>query len=243
MDLMDSIKLVADGFWFFFTFFWFLWVPTLLLFLIQVAFKLYKNARLAKSGIAELDNLGGEDFEKYLEILFRKLDYSVTRTPFQGDYGADLVVQKAGTQTVVQAKRYNRRVGVKAIQEAVAAKEYYRCAKAMVVTNNYYSQQAKKLAAANNVELWDRDKLVTLLLAEQQPLVAIESAVSSTGNALVTSEKAAQSTSASAHCTTCGKAISPQVSSYCLSHPERFGGRVYCYEHQKTVRYPAKRGA
>lgn len=75
------------------------------------------------------------------------------RTPYQGDYGADLVIQKADRQTVIQAKRYNSNVGDKAIQEAVAAKEYYKCNQGMVVTNSYYSQQAKKLATANRVEL------------------------------------------------------------------------------------------
>ncbi len=199
----------------------------LILFLVRVSLKLYKNTRLAKSGIAELDKLGGEDFEKYLEILFRKLGYQVTRTPYQGDYGADLVLQKNGVQTVVQAKRYNRSVGVKAIQEAVAAKEYYKCNNAMVVTNNYYSQQAKKLAAANKVELWDRDRLADRLLAIRQTK-ADQVTVPPTG--------ASQPTVNVTSCATCGKAVSPKVVDYCLSHPGRFGGQVYCYEHQKAVR-------
>lgn len=166
----------------------------------------------------------------------------MTRTPYQGDYGADLVVRKDGFHSVVQAKRYNRSVGVKAIQEAVAAKEYYQCNQAMVVTNSYYSQQAKKLASANNVELWDRDKLVTLLLSLAQPPVAIESPVDPIADKVLTTPTT-PSSSAHTQCATCGKAVSPQVSSYCLSHPVRFGGKVYCYTHQKSVRTPAKKAA
>ncbi len=238
---MDAILFVVDAVEAFIRVLWYLWLPILFFFLVKVTLKLYKNRRLAKSGITEIDKLNGEDFEKYLEILFRKQGYSVTRTPYQGDYGADLIVQKAGVQTVVQAKRYNRTVGIKAIQEAVAAKEYYQCAKAMVVSNNYYSQQAKKLATANHVELWDRDKLVTLLLVEKQTPIDVDLPMNSVVNPKLSVPTAfTQASLASAHCETCKKAVSPQVSSYCLNHPERFGKKIYCYEHQKAIRHPAK---
>ncbi len=56
-------------------------------------------------------------------------------------------------------------MGVKAIQEAVAAKGYYQCDEAMVVTNSFYTNQAEKLAQANEVKLWNRDDLVKALLS------------------------------------------------------------------------------
>lgn len=236
---MNSINLLLDALGAFFQGFWFLWAPLLLIFLFQVALKLYKNARLAQSGIAELDQLEGEDFERYLELLFRKLGYRVIRTPYQGDYGADLVIQKEGVQTVVQAKRYNRSVGVKAIQEAVAAKDYYKANRAMVVTNSYYSQQAKKLAAANQVELWDREALVKQLLAmKQTPIPVASPGTGSTDPRVEVSAPVALPSIPAAACATCGKAVSPQVSAYCLRHPERFGGQIYCYDHQKRERNP-----
>jgi HJR/Mrr/RecB family endonuclease len=34
----------------------------------------------------------------------------------------------------------------------------------MVVTNRYFTSAARRLANANGVELWDRDKLVAVLL-------------------------------------------------------------------------------
>lgn len=240
---MDAFSDVVGAVWVLFKLFWPLWVPMLLIFIVRVALKLYKNARLAKSGIAELDKLGGEDFEKYLELLFRKLDYKVMRTPYQGDYGADLVLQKDGVQTVVQAKRYDRSVGVKAIQEAVAAKEYYKANQAMVVTNSYYSQQAKKLAAANQVELWDRDKLVNLLLSMQQMPATVAPAGGGAVQNAVASPSTPQLSLTTAVCAICGKAVSPQVTNYCLTHQERFGGQVYCYDHQKHIRHPSGKAA
>ena len=52
------------------------WPVTLLIalsFLIQIGYALHRNQRLAKSGIADLDKLNGENFEIALEMLFRKL--------------------------------------------------------------------------------------------------------------------------------------------------------------------------
>ena len=37
--------------------------------------------------------------------------------------------------------------------------------RAMVVTNRYFTSAARSLARANGVELWDRDRLVSALLA------------------------------------------------------------------------------
>jgi restriction system protein len=82
------------------------------------------------------------------------------------------VIRQADEKTAVQAKRYTRRVSVKAVQEAVAAKDYYHCDKAMVVTNSYFSRQAEALAKANRVELWDRDALVSRLLASKRATAA-----------------------------------------------------------------------
>lgn len=89
--------------------FWPVWIVLGSIILVQLSYKLYKAYRLSKSGIVELDKLDGQDFEKYLELLFRKLGYQVKRTPYRGDYGADLVIQKAGVQTVVQAKPFTER--------------------------------------------------------------------------------------------------------------------------------------
>lgn len=127
--------------------------------------KLARRRRLRLAGIDEIDAMGGRQFEEKLEVLFRRRGYRVELTPYRGDYGADLVLTKNGRRTAVQAKRYRGNVGVKAIQEAVSAKGMYRCQDAMVVTNAYYTAAAKHLAAANGVELWDRDRLVRELAA------------------------------------------------------------------------------
>ena len=41
----------------------------------------------------------------------------------------------------------------------------------MVVANRLYTAQARRLAADNDVELWDRDQLVAKLLAGQDAAI------------------------------------------------------------------------
>lgn len=145
--------------------FWWLILIVAALFAVRGLVWLARERRLARSGISEIDLMDGITFERRLAHLFAGRGYRVTQTCARGDYGADLVIQRDGARTVVQAKRWKKNVGVKAIQEAVAAKPIYRCDYAMVVTNRYFTEQAKRLAEANGVRLWSRDDLVQALLA------------------------------------------------------------------------------
>ena len=123
----------------------------------------WRRHMLRRSGIREIDAMGGEVFEQYLATLFSRLGYRVELTRFRGDFGGDLVLRKDGVRTAVQAKRHAKTVGIKAVQEAVGAKAYYECEAAMVVTNSYFSRQAVELAEKAGVELWDRDELIERL--------------------------------------------------------------------------------
>jgi restriction system protein len=126
---------------------WPIWALIVVVALGKLAYQLWEKQKLAKSGIAEIDQMGGKTFEKYLEVLFEKLGYRVERTRYVGDYGADLVTAKDGVKTVIQAKRYESNVGIKAVQEAVSAKGKYDCSKAMVVSNSFFTLQAIELAS------------------------------------------------------------------------------------------------
>ena len=144
---------------------WPLWVFIGALFLIRLALAAYRWRRLSRSGLREIDRMDGKTFEHYLEVLFTRLGFRVERTRYVGDYGADLVVSRDGVKTAVQAKRFQRKVGVAAVQQAVAAKAQYGCDKAMVVTNSFYTPQAVRLARSNKVKLWDRNRLVSALIS------------------------------------------------------------------------------
>ncbi|MGD0153810.1 MAG: restriction endonuclease [Thermacetogeniaceae bacterium] len=216
---------------------WPIWLLIAVTALGKLAFRLWEKNRLAKSGIADIDQMSGKTFEKYLEVLFEKLGYRVERTRYVGDYGADLVTTaKNGVKTVIQAKRYKGKAGVKAIQEAVAAKGYYDCTKAMVVTNSFFTQQAMELARRNQVELWDRNKLVAALLSvkEKTPVTVSPDIAGQTQAAASTDDRHLQDIPQNT-CAVCGKPVLEKVMQYCLAHQERFGGKIYCYEHQRSA--------
>ena len=135
---------------------------------IPLVMEILQRRRLTESGIFEIDKMDGKSFEMCLSGLFSRQGYRVEETPYTGDWGADLIVTKSGVRTVVQAKRYTKKVGVRAVQEAVAAKAKYHCAEAMVVTNSTFTKQAIELARVNGVSLWGREELVARLLKNKE---------------------------------------------------------------------------
>ena len=81
----------------------------------------------------------------------------VRRIGKSGDFGADITAYNLFmTKIVVQCKNYKGKVGVHAIQEVIAARQYYRAERAAVATNSTFTRQAKQLAKKCNVELWER---------------------------------------------------------------------------------------
>lgn len=119
-----------------------------------------EDKRLKECGIEEIDRFSGETFERYLRVIFQSKGYTVKMTKKSHDYGADLIISKNGETIAVQAKRYRNKVGIKAIQEAVASMKVYSCNRTMVITNSYYTKSALELARANQVELWNRTRLI-----------------------------------------------------------------------------------
>jgi restriction system protein len=217
--------------------FWPLWLLIAAIGAAKLAWRIRGLRRLSRSGIAEVDLMDGTTFEHFLTTLFRRLGYSVEHTGRRGDYGADLVVTKEGRRVAVQAKRWTKAVGVKAVQEAVASKGMYRCAEALVVANRAFTRQARTLARANDVTLWDREMLVGKLLAVGNH--ATDAALAPTPESLKGTETTVPLTltaaDAQAYCTSCGVAVSQKVRNYCLERPERFAGRTYCFKHQRLA--------
>jgi restriction system protein len=138
---------------------------------IVLVYNFKQTERLKRSGIADIDKMKGRQFEIYLGHLFTAHGYKTEVTQAAGDYGADLVISKAGKKIVVQAKRYSKNVGLKAVQEAHTAMNYYGAPEAWVVSNRDYTEQAYTLARSNGVRLVNREKLIEMILAvkpEQQ---------------------------------------------------------------------------
>nr|WP_309566492.1 restriction endonuclease [Bacillus thuringiensis] len=143
----------------------------------QMCYRLIQKQKrqrvLVKSGIRDIDQMDGRQFEFFLEVLFKELGYRATVTNESHDFGADLTFE-GRNKVVVQAKRYGmkNRVGIKAVQEIYAAKAFYKAEQAWVVTNSTYTSSAKRLAKACDVKLLDRAALQEFIVQvnpEQKP--------------------------------------------------------------------------
>jgi len=124
--------------------------------------------RLLASGIHKVDGMTGQEFEQFLSLCYRKLGFKVQMTPASQDFGADLILYKDDTKSVVQAKRYKEPVGIKAVQEVIGAIKHYRGNRGIVITNSSFTENACALARSNDIELIDRRELINLVLSSQR---------------------------------------------------------------------------
>lgn len=147
---------------------WYFYAPLILGFGIYIAYKLYHRYKINKADIRGVDEMSGTDFEMYLTNLFSKLGYKVEHTGKIGDLGSDLVIEMGGIRIAVQAKRYKGNIGPDAIREVNTVMKPRKCTLGIVVTNSYYTDEAKYLAKQNNVALWDRDDLINNILKSQK---------------------------------------------------------------------------
>lgn len=102
----------------------------------------------------------GHDFEYYCADLLSAngfQDVEVTRG--SGDFGVDILAKKEDITYAFQCKCYDKPIGVKAVQEVYAGKDYYDRMIGVVITNQYYTEPAVKLASKLN----DRDYLNDLI--------------------------------------------------------------------------------
>lgn len=123
-----------------------------------------KIKRFSRAQMEAIDKMDGIEFEEYIQFLLEKFEYNNVRTTKKfGDQGIDLTAKKETVSVGVQCKRWNKKVGNKAVQEVHAGIGYYKLDKGIVVTNNYFTNSAKELAERLDVELWDREKIVKMM--------------------------------------------------------------------------------
>lgn len=127
------------------------------------------------------NKLGGDLFEAYIRDLYRSMGYDAhvafdlkaeKKGPkglekLSGDGGADVIAEdrKNGQRLVIQCKHYSNTVGVEACYQAAGALNNYNGTQAVVITNNFFTEEAKFNAANNNIILIDRYQL-TRMIAE-----------------------------------------------------------------------------
>lgn len=130
--------------------------------LFLAALLLIRRRRREEPG--DIDLMEGHDFEYYCAALLRNRGFQeVEVTKGSGDYGVDILAEKDGVTYAIQCKCYAAPVGVKAVQEAYAGRDYYDRMVGAVLTNQYFTQPAVEAAKKLKILLWDRGYLESML--------------------------------------------------------------------------------
>jgi restriction system protein len=153
-----------------------------------------------------LDAMSGPEFEASLAELFGLLGYEVELIG-GFDKGADLVLARDGERTAVQAKRHSGSVGIDAVRQLIDGMRSYECARGLVVTNSFFTEQAIECAERWSIDLWDRRELAQYVEGEPPQ---VDTSV----------------------CAECGASVTAGTTKWCLDRPARYGGNVYCRQHQ-----------
>lgn len=122
------------------------------------------NRKEINTLLIEIDSMSGKEFEVFLARLFKIKGCSVTITPNTNDYGADIIAEKNGINVAVQAKRSKRKIGIRAVQDISSGMQYYKTNYAVVITNNYFTNNAIGLARKTSVIIYNRDDLRKYIL-------------------------------------------------------------------------------
>ncbi len=136
------------------------------LFLLFCIYKIMraKNVRgffeKGRYSVRDLDDMDGIEFEELTCDILAANGFEIAEsTQASGDFGVDVLAEKDNVTYAIQCKRYSGLVGIDAVQQVYAGRAYYECHVAVVLTNQYFTHHAKKLADKIGVVLWDRDTL------------------------------------------------------------------------------------
>lgn len=134
------------------------------IFLVRLLVRQYRRNRRAGA----IDEMEGHDFEYFCAELLEKrgfIDVEVTRG--SGDYGVDILAEKEGVTYAIQCKRYAAPVGVEAVQQVYAGRDYYDRMVGAVMTNQYFTAAAVDAAKRLKILLWDRGYLDSMMDEER----------------------------------------------------------------------------
>ena len=114
-----------------------------------------------------VDEMEGHDFEYYCADLLRARGFrEVEVTGASRDYGVDILAEKDGVTYAIQCKCYASAVGVAAVQEIYAGRDYYERMVGVVLTNQYFTEPAVDMARKLKILLWDRGYLESMMEEE-----------------------------------------------------------------------------
>lgn len=114
--------------------------------------------------LRRVDCMDGHSFERWCADLLKLNGFeNVSVTPGSGDQGVDILAEKDEVKYAIQCKCYSNDLGNSPVQEIHTGRTVYKCQIGIVMTNQGFTDGAKKAAEATGVLLWGREKLIALI--------------------------------------------------------------------------------
>lgn len=149
------------------------WVS--IIFLFPAIFSAAESIRKRKllneqSGIESIRSLSWKEFEELVAEAYRRQGYAVKENTHAGpDGGIDVILEKGGELILVQCKQWKSyKVGVSVVREMLGLMTAHRASGGIVVTCGQFTQEARKFAAGNGVEMVEGTELVELIRGVQK---------------------------------------------------------------------------
>ena len=117
--------------------------------------------------MSQLRSIDWFQFEKLVELAYRKSGYSVQRRGGANpDGGIDLILDRDGQRTAVQCKHWQKwKVGVKPVREFLGALKDSGIERGIFITLQGYTADANLLAEKHGIKILNQTSLVELLEA------------------------------------------------------------------------------
>ncbi|WP_059103728.1 restriction endonuclease [Shouchella shacheensis] len=137
--------------------------------LVAVLFIRHLNRRkrydVSKISLRDIDRMDGHEFEDYLVVLLTAIGFDTYPTKKSRDFGADLLfLNDNGERVVVQAKRYQAKLGLGPVQEVYSAKSFYEADQGLVITSaEAVTESCWKLASKTGVGFLLREDMEELI--------------------------------------------------------------------------------
>jgi HJR/Mrr/RecB family endonuclease len=110
--------------------------------------------------IEQVDRMHGLTFEAYVCKLLQSQGYAAENIRASNDYGVDVIASKGKERIAIQIKRSKNPINRSAVSDAGAGKDYYKCSKAMLITNSRLTDSAREFARGIFCVTVERDDLL-----------------------------------------------------------------------------------
>ena len=109
------------------------------------------------------------DFEECIAWIYTMQGYKCkVLRKYSHEHGADVLAFKGDEVIAIQAKRWQKKVGINAVDQVLKTLAHYNPTKLVVITNSQFTKPAYECAKNNNVQLIDGDKLLSLYKRAQE---------------------------------------------------------------------------